>query len=94
MIHQKFGPMDLALLPIGAYEPRWFMKEFHMDPADAVQAHLDLQSKLSVGIHFGTFQLTDEGIDAPVHDLEAALMNANIPSSHFIAPLLGQTIFV
>jgi L-ascorbate metabolism protein UlaG (beta-lactamase superfamily) len=94
MIHQKFGPMDLSLLPIGAYEPRWFMKEFHMDPADAVQAHLDLQSKLSVGIHFGTFQLTDEGIDAPVHDLEEALINANIPSSHFIAPLLGQTIVV
>ncbi|MGH2613204.1 MAG: MBL fold metallo-hydrolase, partial [Rhabdochlamydiaceae bacterium] len=62
-IHQRFGPMDLSFLPIGAYEPRWFTKESHMNPVDAVQAHLDLHSKLSVGIHFGTFPLTDEGID-------------------------------
>ncbi len=93
-IYQKFGPMDLSFLPIGAYEPRWFMKEAHMNPADAVQAHLDLHSKLSVGIHFGTFRLTDEGIDDPIHDLKAALEQTQIDPSSFIAPSLGQTVSI
>lgn len=91
-IYQKLGPMDLSLLPIGAYSPRWFMKDVHMDPADAVQAHIDLHSKLSIGIHFGTFQLTDEGIDDPIHDLKTALDQAQIDPVSFIAPRLGQTI--
>lgn len=93
-IYERFGPMDLSLLPIGAYEPRWFMKEAHMDPADAVQAHLDLHSKQSVGIHFGTFQLTDEGIDDPIHDLKTALEQAQVDPLSFIAPQLGQTIVI
>jgi L-ascorbate metabolism protein UlaG (beta-lactamase superfamily) len=93
-IYEKYGPMDLSLLPIGAYEPRWFLKEVHMDPADAVQAHLDLHSKLSVGIHFGTFRLTDEGIDDPIHELKIALVKAQINPLSFIAPSLGQTIFI
>jgi L-ascorbate metabolism protein UlaG (beta-lactamase superfamily) len=63
-IRQRFGPPDLALLPIGAYEPRWFMHAVHMNPAEAVQAHLDLGAHESIGMHFGTFQLTAEGIDA------------------------------
>ena len=62
----RLGPIDLALLPIGAYEPRWFMQRIHMNPAEAVQAHLDLDAQQSVGMHFGTFQLTLEGIDEPV----------------------------
>ena len=65
-IRQRLGPPDLALLPIGAYEPRWFMRAVHMNPAEAVQAHLDLESVESIGMHFGTFQLTTEGIDEPV----------------------------
>jgi L-ascorbate metabolism protein UlaG (beta-lactamase superfamily) len=92
-IYEKFGPMDLSLLPIGAYEPRWFMKDAHMNPADAVQAHLDLHSKKSVGIHFGTFRLTDEGIDDPTHDLKTALATAQVDPLSFVAPKLGQTIF-
>lgn len=91
-IFQKFGAMDLSLLPIGAYEPRWFMKNVHMNPTDAVQAHLDLQSKQSMGIHFGTFRLTDEGIDDPAEELKQALDQAQIDPLLFIAPLLGQTI--
>lgn len=70
--YKKLGAPTLALLPIGAYEPRWFMKDMHMNPEDAVLAHLDLQSKMSLGMHFGTFKLTDEAIDAPVKDLEMA----------------------
>jgi L-ascorbate metabolism protein UlaG (beta-lactamase superfamily) len=91
-IYEKFGPMDLSLLPIGAYAPRWFMKEAHMDPTDAAEAHIDLHSKLSLGIHFGTFRLTDEGIDDPIHDLKEALDKARINPLSFVAPYLGQTI--
>lgn len=71
-IKTKFPRIDLALLPIGAYEPRWFMRDAHMNPDDAVNAHKDLDPVRSVGIHFGTFPLTDEGIDEPVIDLEKA----------------------
>lgn len=92
MIYQRFGAMDLSLLPIGAYEPRWLMKEAHMNPSEAVQAHLDLQSKQSMGIHFGTFRLTDEGIDDPIHELKKALTEKSINPTLFIAPWIGQTI--
>src|SRR5687767_10428391 len=59
-VPRRLGPIDLALLPIGAYEPRWFMRAVHMNPAEAVQAHLDLGGPESIGMHFGTFQLTTE----------------------------------
>lgn len=90
MIQDRFGAIDLSLLPIGAYQPRWFMKDFHMSPEDAVQAHLDLASKLSMGIHFGTFRLTDEGIEDPIKHLEENLRAQNI--TNFIAPDHGQTL--
>ena len=57
--------IDVALLPIGAYEPRWFMEPMHMNPEEAVRAHRDIKTRLSIGMHFGTFQLTDEPIEAP-----------------------------
>lgn len=91
IIGQKMGPMDLSFLPIGAYEPRWFMKEQHMNPDDAVLAHKDLPSKQSIGTHFRTFQLTDEGIDQPVIDLEIALQKYNVSNQFFIAPEPGET---
>ena len=61
VIKARLGAPDVALLPIGAWSPRWFMKYFHMDPADALLAHKDLEARTSIGMHFGTFQLTDEG---------------------------------
>ncbi len=70
-IRERLGPPGLALLPIGAYEPRWMMAPVHMNPAEAMQAHRDLGARQSVGMHFGTFQLTDEAIDAPVEALAA-----------------------
>jgi L-ascorbate metabolism protein UlaG (beta-lactamase superfamily) len=66
-IRERFGPPRLALLPIGAYEPRWFMSPVHMAPDEAVRAHEILAAKTSIAIHHGTFQLTDEGIDTPKH---------------------------
>jgi L-ascorbate metabolism protein UlaG (beta-lactamase superfamily) len=83
VIRQRFGPIDLALLPIGAYEPRWFMQTVHMNPEEAVQAHLDLAAAGSIGMHFGTFQLTAEGIDAPLHALEDACRSRGIPAAQF-----------
>lgn len=77
-IRTRLGAPDVALLPIGAYEPRWFMAAVHMDPAEAVQAHLALGARHSVGMHFGTFQLTDEAIDAPLLALEAARQQAGV----------------
>lgn len=70
-IRTRLGAPDIGLLPIGAYEPRWFMAGAHMNPAEAVQAHRDLWARQSIGMHFGTFQLTDEAIDAPLQALAA-----------------------
>ena len=70
-IADRLGAPDLALLPIGAYEPRWLMAPVHMNPAEAAQAHRDLGARQSIGMHFGTFQLTDEPIDAPPRALAA-----------------------
>ena len=80
---EQYGPFALSLLPIGAYEPRWFMKDIHLNPEEAVQAHLDLNSRQSLGIHFGVFQLTWEAIDAPITDLEAALDTQGLPRETF-----------
>ena len=87
----KHGPFELSLLPIGAYEPRWFMRDVHVDPAEAVMAHRDLRSKFSVGMHFGTFQLTYEPIDQPVIDLELALQQQNVDAASFITLEPGDT---
>jgi len=93
-IRQRLGPPDLALLPIGAYEPRWFMKPVHMNPEEAVQAHRELGARHSVGLHFGTWQLTDEAIDAPVRDLAAARRAAGVEETTFRAPEAGETVRV
>ncbi|WP_372652695.1 MBL fold metallo-hydrolase [Halobacteriovorax sp.] len=88
--YKAYGKMDISLLPIGAYEPRWFMKEQHLNPRDSVMAHLDLNSKLTIGMHFGTFKLTDEGINMPTEELESALTEFGIKKNEFIAPFFGQ----
>ena len=71
-IGRRCGAPDLAMIPIGAYEPRWFMASAHMNPAEAVQVHREVGARRSIGMHWGTFQLTDEGWDQPVRDLETA----------------------
>jgi len=91
-IRQRLGPIDLALLPIGAYEPRWFMQAVHMNPAEAVQAHLDLEASTSLGMHFGTFQLTSEGIDDPLHALEQARREHDVPPSRFRTLGFGESV--
>jgi L-ascorbate metabolism protein UlaG (beta-lactamase superfamily) len=70
-IRERFGPPSLALLPIGAYEPRWFMSPVHMGPDEAVRAHEILAAKTSIAIHHGTFRLADDGLDTPKKQLIA-----------------------
>jgi len=70
---RRFGPIDVALLPIGAYEPRWFMKYQHLDPAEAYQAFLDLRAQTLLSMHWGTFDLTDEPLDLPPRVLDAVV---------------------
>lgn len=90
-IREKYGPPDLSLIAIGAYEPRWFMGEQHLNPDDAVLAHRDLQSKFTLGNHFGSFPLTDEAYDDPPKHLEEAKVKHGLRSDEFIAPENGQT---
>jgi hypothetical protein len=90
-VRERFGPIDLALLPIGAYEPRWFMQTVHMNPSEAVQAHLDLSAAESIGMHFGTFQMTTEGIDEPLRALEDARRARHIPTSQFRTIGFGES---
>ena len=87
---ERHGPFALSLLPIGAYEPRGFMKDVHLNPGEAVLAHKELGSARSVGIHFGTFQLTYEAIDQPVIDLEAALRQHGISDQEFRVMQVGE----
>ena len=90
-IRERLGPVDIALIPIGAYEPRWFMRAVHMNPAEAVQAHLDLGGPDTIGMHFGTFQLTTEGIDAPLLALVAACAAQNVARSRFRTLEFGES---
>lgn len=91
-IRVRLGPIDLAILPIGAYEPRWFMKDIHMNPAEAVQAHLDLEARQSIAMHFGTFQLTPEAIDDPVIALGSALGARRVPTGQFRTLEVGDSL--
>lgn len=91
---EKLGAPDWALLPIGAYEPRWFMKDYHMNPEEAVQAMIDLHAGHAFAIHHGTFKLTDEGIDHPVRDLRAALKKHGIVDDKFVTPENGEAVFL
>jgi N-acyl-phosphatidylethanolamine-hydrolysing phospholipase D len=90
----KFGPMDAALLPIGGYEPRWFMKPYHMNPQESVQALLDLKAKVLIPAHWGVFDLTDEPLDLPVLTLQKAIIDLKVPEDKImILPVGGTWLF-
>ena len=90
-IREKLGPMRLALLPIGSYRPRWFMKAFHMDPPEAVAAHKDLQAKQSIAMHWGTFYIADEPLGEPPLYLKKAMKEASISDDSFLVMKFGET---
>jgi L-ascorbate metabolism protein UlaG (beta-lactamase superfamily) len=89
-VRERHSPLRLAILPIGAYEPRWFMQDQHMNPSDAIKALADCGAEQALAHHHGTFQLTDEAIDAPVAGLHAALDGAKIPRERFGVLKPGQ----
>jgi L-ascorbate metabolism protein UlaG (beta-lactamase superfamily) len=89
-IRVRFPRMRLALLPIGAFQPLWFMGQVHMSPGEAVRAHRDLGAGTSVGIHFGTFRLADDGENEPVEELQRALAMAAEPRPRFYILSLGE----
>jgi N-acyl-phosphatidylethanolamine-hydrolysing phospholipase D len=88
---QKGGGFDLALIAVGAYEPRWFMKEQHINPTEAIQVHQDIGAKRSMGVHWGTFNLTDEPLDQPPRDLAVARRAANLGEDAFFLLAVGET---
>jgi L-ascorbate metabolism protein UlaG (beta-lactamase superfamily) len=88
---ERHGPFRLAILPIGAYEPRWFMRDAHMNPAESVRAFIDCGAELALGHHYGTFQLSDEPIDAPLIALADALRDAGISPELFRTLRPGET---
>lgn len=88
---QTDGGFDLALIPVGAYEPRWFMATQHVNPAEAVQIHRDVRARRSLGVHWGTFSLTDEPLDQPPHDLAIARRAAGLADDAFFVMAVGET---
>lgn len=91
-IGKKFGPIDVSLIPIGAYAPEWFMSPIHVNPKQAVQIHLDVKSRKSIAMHFGTFPLADEGQGTAEKELILELQKQNLPQQDFMLPEEGVVI--
>ncbi|MGE0081357.1 MAG: MBL fold metallo-hydrolase [Thiohalomonadaceae bacterium] len=90
-IYRRLGPTDLAAIPIGHYEPRWFMQASHVDPEEAVQIARDVHARRAIGIHWGTFPLSDEPLDEPPRRLRVALETAGLPADSFVVLARGET---
>lgn len=93
IIKERFPKLDLALLPIGAYKPSWFMSPIHISPKEAVQIHKMLNIRKSIATHFGTFALADEGWNEPIKDLKSALETDTLTQEDFIALTNGESLF-
>lgn len=91
-IGEKYGPFDLAAIPIGAYNPEWFMLPMHINPQQAVHVHQDIGSKQSIAIHWGTFILTDEPVDEPPRLLQIAMQDTGLNQESFTVLKHGETI--
>jgi L-ascorbate metabolism protein UlaG (beta-lactamase superfamily) len=91
-LRRRMGSPDVALIPIGAYEPRWFMSAQHVDPHEAVQIFADVGADRAIGLHWGVFRLTDEGRDVPRLALGEALGRAGIDPERFVAAEPGHIL--
>lgn len=93
-IGRRVGPIDAALLPIGAYDPEWFMGKQHMNPEEAVRAYSELDARSFVAMHWGTFQLTDEALDEPPARLHAEWQRRQLePGLCHVPPIGGSLHF-
>jgi len=90
--YERLGAPDYSFIPIGAYDPRWFMKDSHVNPEEAVQIALDLKTSHSFGMHWGTFTLTDEPVLEPPVRLERALIDQNLEADFFRSPKPGEIL--
>ncbi len=90
-IGERFGRIDLGIVPIGAYAPRWFMSAVHVDPAEAIKIHQDIRARRSFGIHWGAFLLSGEGVMTPPAELAAAREQAELAPDAFVTLAVGET---
>ncbi len=91
---RKYGPFDLAAIPIGAYVPRWFNRDVHCNPSEALKIHFDIKSKKSVAVHWGTFPLSDEDCLEPALELARVRDLANVDASSFFTMAHGETMLL
>lgn len=91
-IGERLGPFDMALIPIGAYAPRWFMKTMHVDVPEALQVRDDLRARRAIGMHWGTFEhLTDEPLDEPPRELARQRADRGLAAEEFDVMKIGET---
>ena len=90
-IGERLGKIDLGIIPIGAYEPRFFMRPAHVNPEEAVRIHQDIGATVSLAVHWGAFLLSAEGLLTPMRALAAARAEAGIGESEFAAFAVGET---
>jgi N-acyl-phosphatidylethanolamine-hydrolysing phospholipase D len=91
VLGERFGGFDFSLIPVGCYEPRWFHASMHVNEDEAVRIHLDVRSRLSMGIHWGAFRLCDEPVHAPLDELPRARARHGVPDEAFVLFNPGQT---
>ncbi|KPF70420.1 hypothetical protein IP84_01410 [beta proteobacterium AAP99] len=90
-IGARFGGFDFSQIAVGCYLPRWFMQTQHVNEDDAVKIHLDVKSRLSMGVHWGTFRLCDDVIEAPIDNLPLARRKYGVADDAFVLFALGET---
>lgn len=90
-IGEQYGPIDISLIPIGAYKPEWFMGPIHISPPQAIQVHKDIQSIQSIAMHFGTFPLADDGQGTAEKELALAINESDVDSKKFLVPDEGHS---
>jgi L-ascorbate metabolism protein UlaG (beta-lactamase superfamily) len=89
---RNYGPFKVALIPIGAFKPRWFMSPVHMSPEEAVTVHREIRTEKSLAIHFGTFPLADDGMEEPAMVLKSALAVQQVNPENFRAINHGESV--